>query len=102
MSELEVRSRIKQLCEELDRKARRLVVPAVLGAGLLMSGGCSDDSGPDPAYGMPAYGVPPVEAGVDVGGQPEYMAPGPDGAVTDAKIDTGPMSEYMGPFTDGG
>lgn len=75
MTEREIREVIRELCEELDRGARRVikesmrkvVMPSMLGAGLALSAGaCSDKA--VPAYGVPdkwavpppgdAYGVP--------------------------------------------
>lgn len=113
MSERQMRAILREVCGELDRRARispdeegsgpggfvrrarKLLFPALLGAGLAL-GGCSDDSGkPAPVYGVPldarveakaapAYGVPFPDAKVDARRdlvspvQPEYMAPGPD------------------------
>ncbi|MFH1130816.1 MAG: hypothetical protein V1754_05735 [Pseudomonadota bacterium] len=109
MSEKEIRATVRQICEDLDKRARylarngirKVVLPAVLGAGLAMSG-CGDETT------VPLYGVPPAEAGVEAGLDPAYM--GPDVGIEidqgvdtccDASTDLLPLPEaapaYMGP-----
>jgi hypothetical protein len=92
MSESEIRAVLREVCDEIDRRARQLLLPAIVGAGLALAG-CGEDSKPVPAYGAPAYGVIHLDGSVEriVGAdravygaplysapQPEYMAPGPD------------------------
>ena len=125
MSEKEIRRIIQEVCSDLDRHARlralaskgvrKLVLPAVVGAGLAL-GGCVESRSlygvpmPDgkvaadakaskkdgkvgsdlaPVYMAPDKGV----AKVDSGPQVDYMAP--DKGAT--KVDTGPMPPYMAP-----
>ena len=40
MTESEIRRVLRELCEDLDRTARRVILPAALGAGLALSAGC--------------------------------------------------------------
>lgn len=111
MSEREIRSLLRTICDRLDERARRVtrkvVVPSVLGASLALSG-CGDgrpvstdakvvtEAAPtgdaylgasDAAYGAPLDGwpLPPDQAAPDAGPQPDYLAP-----------DAGPVPLYMG------
>lgn len=83
MSEREIRSLLRIICDELDvraakvgRAARKVVLPSMIGAGLALTGGCDDGravqtdgiiAGVDAAYG--------VDMSMDVGPGPLYMAP---------------------------
>ncbi len=110
MTEKEIREVIRELCDELDERARRLVrnvvVPAALGAGLALSaGGCgdravSDSMVPhvDAAYGLPLYAAPlDWRTG---GPESAYMMPFDRGTPKDIKpkTDPGPMPPYMAPM----
>jgi hypothetical protein len=105
MSEREIRSLLRIICDELDvraaragRVARKVVLPTMLGAGLALTGGCDDGrpvqtdgiiAGVDAAYG--------VDMSMDVGPGPLYMAPAdlaPD--TTDGTVPM-PDTMYMGP-----
>ena len=100
MTEKEIREVIRELCEDLDRRARRavkdglrkVVLPSMLGAGLALApAGCDDRAVPgtdqkvvpraDAAYGVPFDGRVKTD---DSGAIPPYMAP-----------DAGPQPEYM-------
>lgn len=121
MTEKEIREVIRELCEELDRGARRVikegmrkvVMPSMLGAGLALSAGaCSDKA--VPAYGVPdrwivhspndAYGVP-FDVGVaDKEPPPDQKVALPDAAYglpppdQGLKRDLGPVAPpYMAP-----
>ena len=112
MSEKQIRDILRDVCSDLDRHSRRvvrdgvrkIVLPAVLGAGLALSG-CSDDDTvkkdstvqqevglPDMTYMSPDAGPP------DKGPDPKK-----DGAVDEAgkgdvgTPDTGPVPPYMAP-----
>ena len=95
MSEKEIRSVLRSLCEDLDRRARRamrsgmrnVVMPAALGAGLALSG-CSDDSSTTIDSGKTDVAI--ADAGAE-NVQPPYMAP--DAALyaaPDVRLDTAP------------
>jgi hypothetical protein len=97
MSESEIRAVLREVCDELDRRARQLLLPAIVGAGLALAG-CGDDSKPVPAYGVPAYGVPMYDARVEQGAVALYSAPAPDGG---RRAETSPpQPEYMAPAPD--
>jgi hypothetical protein len=114
MTEREIREVIRELCDELDECARRVVkkvvLPSMLGAGLALAGGCSDN--PVPAYGMPdghnvvdkkvggtesAYGMPDQYKKLDLGAQPPYSVP-MDKAIQ--KVDGGSAVLYSVPQPD--
>ena len=118
MTEKEIREVIRELCDELDQSARRMVkqglrkvvLPTVLGAGLALSvGGCGDRTTPgqqdhhvsaaDMAYGVPMY-MAPMDRGPDKVPQPvfEYGVQHPDYNL--GKQDHGPTPPYMPPFVD--
>ena len=40
MTESEIRRVLRELCDDLDRAARRVILPAALGAGMALSAGC--------------------------------------------------------------
>ena len=42
MTETEIRRVLRELCEDLDRTARRVILPAALGAGMALSAGCGN------------------------------------------------------------
>jgi hypothetical protein len=106
MTEREIREVIRELCEELDRGARRVVrqgmrkvvFPSMLGAGLALSA-CSE-----PAE---LYGVPPRDGGADrtvdgkVGGpDAAYGVPWDQKVIKEdgkAGFDLGPVPPYMAP-----
>ncbi|MFH1130817.1 MAG: hypothetical protein V1754_05740 [Pseudomonadota bacterium] len=111
MSEKEIRATVRQICEDLDKRARylarngirKVVLPAVLGAGLAISG-CGDETT------VPLYGVPPAEAGVEAGVDQGIdtsvdaatdLLPLPEAAAAymgpDAGTDLGPIPPYMAP-----
>jgi hypothetical protein len=125
MTEREIREVIRELCEELDRGARRViregmrkvVMPSMLGAGLALSAGaCSDKA--VPAYGVPdglviaphdaAYGVP-FDRGIGETSDKKVTTPDQKVAMPDAayglpppdqalKRDIGPVvPPYMAP-----
>ena len=99
MSEREIRSLLRIICDELDvraakagRVARKVVLPTMLGAGLALSGGCGDR-------------VDKTDSQVITEAGPLYMAPVdaaymvPDAYLSDATDGTVPMPDtmYMGP-----
>lgn len=107
MTEKEIREVIRELCEELDRGARRVVrqgmrkvvLPSMLGAGLALSA-CSEPAS--------VYSVPPRDGGADRAadgkvGSPEgvlYGVPWDQKVIKEdgkAKVDLGPMPPYMAP-----
>lgn len=132
MSEREIREVLRSVCEDMDRRARRavrggvrkVVMPAVLGAGLALGGGCSDDDidkkqdasvsdgqvkdgagdgvvpGPDAAYFAPDS---IVYMGPDAGPPTPDLGPGnPDLAYMAPPADgfapdAGPQIDYMAP-----
>jgi len=95
MSERQIRSLIRRVCADLDRRARKVAIPAALGVGLAVGAvACSDDdtktdANPPADVGGPeaAYGVP-------------FDSAAADGPGTDAEVDHGPQVDYMAP--DGG
>jgi hypothetical protein len=122
MSEREIRSLLRIICDELDvraakagRLARKVVLPTMIGAGMALSGGCDDGgtvktdgiiAGVDAAYG--------VDMSMDAGPLPPYQAPdgtlyaAPDvgqadstttdgGEVDGGKVDAGPQPPYTAP-----
>ena len=113
MSESEIRRVIEAVCAELDRKARRVVFPAVMGAGIFI-GGCGDDDGiKHPRDMSPVYGVDigvldtrPADRGKVIDGfipRDAAIYGVPDVRIMDAaEIDKGPQIEYMAPDPDGG
>ena len=54
MTEQEIRTTLRRVCEEIDRAARAVVYPSLVGAGIALSG-CT------PNVNLP-YGAPPVDA----------------------------------------
>ncbi len=116
MSEREMRSVIQRICDELDRNARRLIFPAVVGAGLALA--ACGDSRPVPADGKvtdaKVTDAKVTDAKVtdgrqiDRGAMPPYGAPlysAPDAAYgapfdrgVDKKIDQGAMPPYGAPL----
>jgi hypothetical protein len=119
MTEKEIREVIRELCEELDERARRMVkkvvLPTMLGAGLALSvGACGDRTAPgkqdvisaaDMAYGVPLYMAPSDYRPADhfVGGPDmAYRAPDREPRLDGKpKPDLGPIPPYMAPM-DGG
>ena len=110
MSEREIRSVLQHVMEELDRHARKIVYPSILGAGIALSGGgCGDGrpvqvdtiARPDSAYGAPDRGPQPVySAPDDMRPREDRRVPGPDAAYMAPdlrKRDSGPQ-----PWPDGG
>jgi hypothetical protein len=111
MTEREIRNTIAEVCAELDRRARALIVPSLVGAGLVLgAGGCGDRDKPVDGGAQPAYGVPPKDARIELGPMPLYAPPPPwDGRVERGVIppymapDVAPPGpEYMAPNPDGG
>jgi hypothetical protein len=129
MSEREIRSVLRQVLEELDRHARKIVYPSLLGAGIaLSSGGCGDGRAvqadtialPDSAYGVPdsqpIYAAPDMRRQDGPVSRPDTAYMAPDHRRPDAgpippymapeagpipPIDGGPMPPYMPPWPDG-
>ena len=91
MSESEIRAVLREVCDELDRRTRQLLLPAIVGAGLALAG-CGEDR-PAPAYGAPAYGV------IHLDGSVERIV-GADRAVYAAPLYSAPQPEYMAPLPD--
>src|SRR5512137_1819124 len=115
MSEQHIRTVLREICEELDRCARKVVFPSLVGAGIALAGGC-DNGRPVPSdtgvsgevrmlYGVPDWRpeqppLPPYGVPFDRGARPidkrqareapplpPYMAP-----------DAGPpQPDYMAP-----
>ena len=92
MTEREIRRVIAEVCAELDRRARALLVPSILGAGLML-GGCGDRDTPTDGGAQPAYGVPPKDARIELGPMPLYAPPPPH----DGRIERGTIPPYMAP-----
>jgi hypothetical protein len=67
MSEREIRTIIQRVREELDRQAKRLIYPTLIGAGLALTG-CDDNVA---AYGVPMYAAP-------LDGRIDHKVSGPD------------------------
>jgi hypothetical protein len=101
MSEKEIRSILQRVCREIDRRAKQVVYPTVLGAGLAL-GGCGDNR----TVGRPdmAYGVADYRHQRDMG-LPDYMlysAPdaaymAPDFTKMDKSFLEGPQPVYSAP-----
>lgn len=124
MREREMREVLATVCDELDRRARRLlrdgvrkvVMPAALGAGLALGGGCDTDrpvnTGDAATDGAPARDrgpqmgdLAPVYMGPDAGllyMGPDAGPPPADGAQpadlgVDGRLADLPMPPYMAP-----
>ena len=105
MSEQHIRTVLREICEELDRCARKVVFPSLVGAGIALAGGC-DNGRPAPADTSIAgdatavYGVQPLD-GVrpEQPPLPPYMAPPFDRGVRDQRQarESPPVPPYMGP-----
>ena len=104
MSEQHIRTVLREICEELDRCARKVVFPSLVGAGIALAGGC--DGRPAPADTSIAgdatavYGVQPLD-GVrpEQPPLPPYMAPPFDRGVRDQRQarESPPVPPYMAP-----
>jgi hypothetical protein len=90
MTEAQIRTTIAEVCAELDRRARALLVPSLLGAGLLL-GGCGDRDKPVDGGVQPPYSAPPRE----LGPAPLYMAP--SDFRPERRIERGTIPPYMAP-----
>lgn len=112
MSEKEIRRIIKEVCADLDRHAsiralalkgaRKVVLPAMLGAGLAL-GGCTETR---MMYGVPMPDGQVMDSQVADGkvvgaeaGTPDAIYMAPDAGIADMaqKTDTGPQIDYMAP-----
>jgi hypothetical protein len=95
MSEKEIRTIIQRVREELDRRARKLIYPSLLGAGLALTG-CSDTA-------VPMYGLPPRDAAVDhkTASEMNPLYAVPDSGSDLKKIDSGVTTPYSVPAPDG-
>ena len=89
MTEREIREVIRELCDELDQGARRVmqkglrkvILPAMLGAGLALSaGGCGDRQ--------------PIPPQIDRGTVAPYGAINPYDGTIPLQIDRGPVAHY--------
>ncbi len=98
MRERDIRRTLREICEELDQAARRVrkvVLPAVLGAGVALSGGCGQRSVPVASDGEPAKRQDQRAVIVDSGvrqpdlplPQPMYMPAWPDLRVDQQRAD---------------
>jgi hypothetical protein len=115
MSEREIRSLLRIICDELDvraakagRVARKIVLPTMLGAGLALSGGCDDGAEKTdsqviteagPLYMAPvdaAYMAPDTTTDGAVP-MPDMMYMGPDVGQIDAALDAPPVPPYTAP-----
>lgn len=119
MSEKEIRSTVRNICAELDRRVRwlasksirKVILPVAFGTGLAVSGGCSDqggisvdcqlcgddayypDAGTDISFDSPAYMAPDATIDLPCGGGCDIDNP-------DASIDIfypAPDAAYMAP-----
>jgi hypothetical protein len=88
VTESEIRRVLRELCDDLDRAARRVILPAALGAGMALAAGCGGRGVPaslDSGAGTDRQGQ------VRTDGKP---APGVDQAVPP------PLPEYMPAWRD--
>ena len=126
MSEQHIRTVLREICEELDRCARKVLFPSLVGAGIALAGGC-DNGRPVPTDGsvsgemMPLYAAPldgrlrpeqpplppygvPFDRGLRDQRQarenppvPPYMAPDDAKPPPPPKLDGGPQPLYNAP-----
>ena len=98
MSEREMRDVLAGVIEDIDSgrlvmKRRtsslfRMVAPPAMAAMIALGAGCVME------YGVPDYGVPPVDSGIDAGADAAWEV--------DAEIDSGSTEDYGVPDVDGG